>query len=133
MHVIHERILRTRREFLTTTASGLGMMALGSLLTADGFLTPASAAPATPAANPLAPRSPHFAPRAKNCILIYMEGAPSQMDLFDPKPRLNELHGRPMPESLTKNVRFAFLKKETARLMGSKRTFKKYGRCGMDF
>ena len=62
-----------------------------------------------------------------------MEGAPSQMDLFDPKPKLNELNGQALPESMTKNVRFAFIKKETAKLMGSPRTFKKHGQCGMDF
>ena len=64
--------------------------------------------------NPLAPKPPHFAPKAKNCICIYLEGAPSQIDLFDPKPKLNELHGQKLPESFTKNVRFAFIQKETA-------------------
>src|SRR3712207_6973262 len=49
-------------------------------------------------ANPLLPRPPHFAPKAKSCICIYLEGAPSQIDLFDPKPKLNELHGQALPE-----------------------------------
>ena len=75
------------------------------------------AAEATPA-DPLAPRPPHFAPKAKSCICIYLEGAPSQIDLFDPKPKLNELHGQTLPESMTKNVRFAFIQKETARAPG---------------
>ena len=93
-HNLEEAVQRTRREFLTTTASGLGAMALGSMLSRDGLLTPATAAAAAPPkspafANPLAPKPPHFAPRAKRCIFIFMEGAPSQMDLFDPKPRLN--------------------------------------------
>ena len=57
--------------------------------------------------------------KAKNCIFIFLEGAPSQIDLFDPKPKLNELHGQTLPESLIKNVRFAFIKKETAALLGS--------------
>ena len=47
------------------------------------------------------------------------------MDLFDPKPKLNELHGQKLPESMTKNVRFAFLQKATARILGSPRTFRK--------
>ena len=82
--------------------------------------------------NPLAPKPPHFAPRAKACIFIFLEGAPSQVDLFDPKPKLNELHGQKLPESLTKNVRFAFLKKDTATLLGTKRKFAKHGQCGME-
>lgn len=52
------------------------------------------------------------------------------MDLFDPKPKL---HGQPLPDSMTKNVRFAFIKKETARLMGSPRKFSRHGQCGMNF
>src|SRR4051812_18852526 len=131
MDPIRDAIRQSRRDFLTSTASGIGMLALASLLEDDGVLA-AGAAPGG-AADPLAPRLPHFAPKAKSCICIYLEGAPSQLDLFDPKPRLNELHGKPLPESMTKNVRFAFIQKESARLMGSPRTFKKYGRCGMDF
>ena len=52
--------------------------------------------------------------------------------MFDPKPKLNELNGQKMPESMTKNVRFAFLKKDTATLMGTKRTFRRHGQCGME-
>lgn len=118
----------TRRQFFTSTASGLGLLALGSMLQQDGLL----AAPAT-AGDPLLPKPPHFPPRAKNCIFIFMEGAPSQIDLFDPKPKLNELDGQPLPDSLLKNVRFAFIKKETARLMGSPRIFSRHGQCGMEF
>lgn len=116
----------TRRSFLNTSASGLGGIALAHLLQQD-----ASAAPAS--TNPLAPKDPHFPAKAKNCIFIFMAGAPSQIDLFDPKPKLNELDGQPLPKSMTENVRFAFIEKETAKLMGSKRTFQKYGECGMDF
>jgi hypothetical protein len=55
------------------------------------------------------------------------------MDLFDPKPKLNDLNGQKLPESMTKNVRFAFIQKEGAVLLGSPRKFKKHGDCGMDF
>ena len=127
MHPLEKAIHLSRREFFTSTASGLGLLALSSMLQSEGLL----AAPAT--GDPLAPRAPHFAPKAKNCIFIFMEGAPSQIDLFDPKPKLNELNGQPLPESMTKNVRFAFIKKETARLMGSPRKFAKHGQCGMEF
>ena len=109
-----------RRRFLSSTASGVGSIALASLLHEDGLL----------AANSTG--RPHFAPKAKRCIYFFMEGGPSQMDLFDPKPKLNELDGQPMPESLLDGVKFAFTQKESARLMGSPRTFQKYGQCGMD-
>ena len=118
MESTSNRIHQSRRDFLTSAASGIGMLALASLFRDDGLL----AAEAT-SADPLAPKPPHFAPKAKSCICIYLEGAPSQIDLFDPKPKLNELHGQALPESFTKNVRFAFLQKETARVLGSPRTF----------
>ncbi|HJZ59125.1 MAG TPA: DUF1501 domain-containing protein [Gemmataceae bacterium] len=126
MHPIHEHLLQSRRNFLATSANGVGLLALATLLQRDGRLVAADPA------NPLAPKPPHFAPKAKNCICIYLEGAPSQIDLFDPKPKLNELHGQKLPESFTKNVRFAFLQKDTAVILGSKRTWKKYGGCGME-
>lgn len=129
MHPIEEAIQQSRRNFLATWACGIGGLALTSLLHADGVL-----AKDTPGGfpNPLAPKSPHFAPKAKNCIFLFMEGAPSQLDLFDPKPKLNELHGQKLPDSMTENVRFAFIQKETAVLMGSPRKFKPYGQCGME-
>ena len=74
----------------------------------------------------------HFAPKAKRCIYLFMEGGPSQMDLFDHKPKLNELDGQPMPESMLNEIKFAFIQKESARLMGSPRTFRRYGECGME-
>lgn len=64
----------------------------------------------------MAPKTGHFQGRAKpDCF--YFEGAPSQIDLFDPKPKLNELHGQKLPESFTKNVRFAFIQKDTATIL----------------
>lgn len=96
----------------------------------EGLLT--AEAKAGSAVNPLEPKPPHFAPKAKNCIFFFMEGAPSQLDLFDPKPKLNELHGQKLPESMTDKVRFAFIQKETAVLMGSPRKFTQHGQCGME-
>jgi hypothetical protein len=118
----------SRRQFFTSSASGLGMLALASLLHRDGLL----ASDVSSSANPLAPKSPHFAPQAKACIFFLPEGAPSHIDLFDPKPKLNEMHGQKLPESLTKTVRFAFIKKETAILLGSQRKFTRHGSCGME-
>ena len=97
------------------------MAALGAMLSADE------------ATNPLAMKPPHFAPKAKNCIFLLQAGAPSQLDLFDPKPKLNELHGKPLPNEILEKVRFAFIKKESAVLMGSSRRWSKHGQCGMDF
>ena len=123
-----DSIARTRRNFLATSASGLGTLALAHMLQGQGLLGAAD----TSGLTPLAPKPPHFAPKAKNCIFLFMAGAPSQMDLFDPKPKLDELHGKPLPESLTKDVRFAFIKKKTAVLMRSPRKFSRHGQCGME-
>ena len=112
-----------RRRFLANAGYGFGAAALCQLMADEGQAEP----------NPLAPRPPHFAPRAKACIFIFLEGAPSQLDLFDPKPKLNQLDGQPLPESLTRNVRFAFIKKESAVLMGSPRKFTPHGGSGMQF
>jgi len=116
-----QNIEQVRRNFLTSSASGLGMAALGAMLNADEAI------------NPLAMKTPHFAPKAKNCIFLLQAGAPSQLDLFDPKPKLNELHGQPLPNEILEKVRFAFIKKESAVLMGSSRKWSKHGQCGMDF
>jgi hypothetical protein len=124
-------IERTRREFFNTTASGLGAMALGSLLTHEGILSSASAAPTN--VGPLSVRPSHFAAKAKSCIFLFMAGAPSQLDLFDPKPRLNELHGEKLPKEILDKARFAFIKPDTATLLGSPRKFQRYGECGMEF
>jgi len=124
----HEsRVARTRREFLTTSASGLGGIALSSLLQQDALAEETS-----PRTDPLAPRPSHFEARAKACIFIYLAGAPSQLELFNPKPKLNEMAGQQLPDSLTKNVRFAFINKK-AKLMGSKRTFTQHGKSGTWF
>lgn len=136
---MHPEVVRTmqatRREFFNSSASGLGAAALGSMLTADGlFANPLGGPDASEGpVSPLAAKMSHFAPQAKSCIFLFQAGAPSHLDLFDPKPKLNELHGRAMPESMTKSVRFAFIKKESAVLMGSGRTFARYGKSGMEF
>ncbi|MEO8495946.1 MAG: DUF1501 domain-containing protein [Planctomycetota bacterium] len=117
---------QTRRQFLTSSASGLGAAALASLLQQDRLLGEESSV------NPLAPKSAPLPAKAKQCIFILPAGAPSHIDLFDPKPKLRELHGEKPPASLIENVRFAFVKKETAVLAGSAREFSKHGECGME-
>jgi hypothetical protein len=117
--------IQHRRRFLQSITGGLGTIAIGDLLASNGYAAPAAAA------NPLAPRKPHFAPKAKRVIFLFQEGAPSQMDLFDPKPKLQEWHGKPLPPSMTKDLKLAFIK-PTALVLASPRTFQKHGQCGME-
>jgi len=122
----------TRRHFLRDCRIGLGAMALGSLLAKDGVLNSAAAAESTSrsrANDPLAPQPTHFPPRAKNIIFMFMAGGPSQLELFNPKPKLQELTGKQIPESFVANKRFAFIKQD-AKLMGTKRKFEQHGQSG---
>jgi hypothetical protein len=119
--------IQTRRSFFRDCAGGIGMAALGHLLAGEGRSATTDSRP-----DPLAPRKPHFEPKAKNVIFVFMEGGPSQMDLFDPKPELQKWHGKPLPESMTKNLRLAFTKPSAA-VLASPRTFTRHGECGMDF
>jgi hypothetical protein len=121
---LHLQLARahTRREFLKTT--GVGALALASFLARDGRAAD-SAAPA----NPMTPRPPMFAPKAKSVIYLHMSGAPPQHDLFDYKPKLNELHLKPCPEELLKGQRFAFIKGHP-KLLGSPYKFAQHGQSG---
>src|SRR5215471_13903559 len=114
--------IQARRDFLRNGAGGLGMIALAQMLGAGQQKRN----------DPLAPRPPHFAPKAKSVIFLFMEGAPSQMDLFDPKPELQKWQGKPLPESMTRQVKLAFIK-PTAAVLGSPRVFKPYGQCGAEY
>ena len=105
-----DRCLFSRREFLTRTGTGFGMMALAGLAKAE---------------QPMAPKSPHFAPKAKRVVHLFMNGGPSQVDTFDPKPMLTKLHGQPLP---VKNFR---TERRTGHAMGSPYSFKQYGQSGL--
>jgi hypothetical protein len=118
--------IQTRRSFFEHSAGGVGILALAHLLAGEG-----RTAESTPAVNPLAPRKPHFPATAKNVIFLFMEGAPSQLDLFDPKPGLRKWDGQSLPESMTRNLRLAFIK-PTAKVMASPRTFQPHGQCGTE-
>ena len=133
MNPLRDHLLRTRRKFLADAAGGIGTLALATALADDGLLAAGAERPPK-AEGPMAPREPHFAPKARNCIFIYLYGGASHIDLFDPKPKLNELHGRPLPDSLADEfLRLATVRKEASRLLGSPRTFKAHGQCGMEF
>jgi len=117
----------TRRHFFQQSGFSIGAIALSALLNEKLFAGPAG--PSTVSFNPLTPKSPHFAPKAKSIIYLFMPGGPSQLELFDYKPKLTELNGQQIPEEITKGERFAFIKGD-ARILGSLQPFKRYGRSG---
>ncbi|MEE3284039.1 MAG: DUF1501 domain-containing protein, partial [Planctomycetota bacterium] len=119
-----------RRDFLLSSASGLGALAFSSFLGRDGLM---AADPAAVRSNPLSVRSGHFPATAKRCIFVFLAGAPSQVDLLDPKPELVKHDGEPLPRELTQGVRLAFTNAKTARLKGSPRVFTPAGECGTEF
>ena len=112
----------TRRYFLEDCWSSIGAIALTSFFNEKLFAE---------AVNPMAPRNPQFPAKAKRVLFLGMSGGPSQLDLFDFKPKLNELHGKPIPKSIVGDQRYAFIKPESP-LRGTERKFKKHGQCGME-
>ena len=116
------QMIQNRRRFLQSITGGIGSIALADLLHGDSGAGP----------NPLAPRKPHFPAKAKSVIFMFMEGGPSQVDLFDPKPELQKWHGKPLPESMTKDMKLAFIKPNAA-VLASPRTFKPYGQSGITY
>lgn len=102
--------IRNRRQFLKHGGSGLGAMAFSSMLAAER--------------NP----APHHTPKAKSVIFLFMEGGPSHIDLFDPKPKLNELHGKPLPPSFGKLI--TAMGTGNNSLLGSPRKWQQHGQSG---
>ena len=124
----HQLHALTRRHFFSKSAVGIGGLALASLLNEKLF----AAGPPDPLSfNPLTPKPPHFAPKAKRVIYMFMEGAPSQLDLFDYKPRLVELNMQPCPEEMIKGERFAFIQ-GVPKILGTIHKFDRHGQCGME-
>ena len=119
------RRIQTRRNFFQECAGGIGIIALAQLMEQEGR-------GAVPSVNPLAPKPPHFPAKAKNVIFMFMEGGPSQLDLFDPKPELQKWSGKPLPASMTKDLRLAFTKPNAA-VLASPRTFRACGKSGIEF
>jgi hypothetical protein len=117
-----------RRQFLSDCGVGLGKIALGSLLV--GGAARSCHSTELPA-NPLGPRPPHFAPRAKAVIHLFMAGAPSQLDLFDYKPKLVEFEGKSIPPEIIGGQRYAFIRSDAA-VLGPRFKFAKNGQCGAE-
>ncbi|MFM1770419.1 MAG: hypothetical protein RJA22_2948 [Verrucomicrobiota bacterium] len=119
----------SRRWFLRECGVGLGKMGLAALL-ADAFPARArAAAPAAPA-DPMQPRPPHEPGKARAVIHLFMAGAPSQLDLFDYKPELFKLEGKPLPPSVIGGQRYAFIRPDAA-VMAPRFKFRNYGQCGL--
>jgi uncharacterized protein (DUF1501 family) len=127
------KLWATRRQFFRECGVGVGKIALASLLTDTLANRRALAAPpvAGQRPNPLAPRPPHYAPKAKRVIQLFMAGAPSQLDLFDYKPALTKLEGQPVPPSVLKGQRLAFIRSDAA-VLGPRYKFAKHGNSGAE-
>jgi hypothetical protein len=100
----------SRREMLRQVGLGFGSWALLDLLAHDCFAANQSGVPP----NPLAARTPHFPAKAKSVIFLFMQGGPSHIDTFDPKPLLSKLDGQPLPASATAGLQLQFTKMDAA-------------------
>ena len=115
----------SRREMLARSAHGFGALALLGLLSDRAFGATVATEPARPR-NDLRSRPPHFPPRARNVIFLYMDGGPSQVDTFDPKPRLNREHGQPFALKM-EPTQF----NDNGTTLGSPWEFRRYGQSGI--
>ena len=109
----------TRRHFYRDCGYGVGKVALAALLAGPGRRAAA------------APRAPHHPPRAKAVIHLFMAGAPSQLELFDPKPRLTAMEGKPIPPEVIGGQRYAFIRPEAA-VLGPRFKFARHGQSGAE-
>src|SRR5688572_16957681 len=116
---MHHEPAYTRRDMLVKGGAGFGALALA------GFL---DERPLAAAAGETLPR-PHFSPRAQSIIFLFMEGGPSHIDLFDPKPKLEELAGQPLPASFGPII--TPMGEYDAPLLPSKRQWKQHGQSGL--
>jgi len=118
----------TRREFLQRSGTGFGMLAAAGMFTQSSPLVHGAAVGSASDAsnpNPMHPKAPHFAARAKAVIHLFMNGGPSHVDTFDPKPALEKMHGQPVPNNLR-------TERETGAAYRSPFKFQKYGQSGIE-
>lgn len=128
MSTLQDAMPLSRRRWLARMGTGFGTLGLAGVLNDAGLLGTGAVEAATTGAagNPLAPKFPHFAPRAKRVIFLFMNGGPSHVDTFDPKPSLEKYAGQ-QPEELTKDYQ-----RTVGKLFPSPFKFKKHGRAGID-
>jgi hypothetical protein len=119
---LHSLPTRTRREFVRDAFCGFGGLALASLLHDE--------AAGAGTNDPLAPKLPHLPAKARAVIFLFMAGGPSHLETFDPKPLLNKLDGQRRPKEFGE-AKYQFIQRD-ARLLGSRRTFKRYGESGIE-
>src|SRR5262245_1799798 len=121
----HHEMLYTRRDFLSRAGAGFGALALTYLLERDRLL----ASPSQTPSSPLSPKPPHFNARAKHVIFLFMEGGPSHLDTFDPKPKLREIAGQKLPESFGPII--TAMGEVDAPLLADRRQWKQHGQSGI--
>jgi Protein of unknown function (DUF1501) len=122
--------LPARRHFFRDCGYGVGKIALASLLANSAQANGGRESPAA-AKDPFAPKKPHFPAKAKAVIHLFMAGAPSQLDLFDPKPELTRLEGKPIPPEVIAGQRYAFIRPDAA-VLGPRFKFAKHGKSGTE-
>src|SRR5436305_666238 len=122
--------LQTRRAFLGRSAAGLGSLALASLLNPRLLAGPTGRATVEPRHGVVQPL--HFRPRVKRVIYLYMAGGPSHLETWDYKPKLAQMHGKPMPESFTKGQPIAQLQGAKLTCFAPQHPFIKAGKSGLE-
>jgi hypothetical protein len=117
----------TRRHFFSECGLGVGKMALAGLLARDAIAAEGPRA----VTGPLAPKPPHFPGKARAVIQLFMAGAPSQLELFDHKPKLAEIEGKPIPPEVIGGQRYAFIRPDAA-VLGPQFKFARHGQSGAE-
>src|SRR5215510_9806884 len=125
MNIPHFQFVNSRREFLLKAGGGFGSLALASLLARDGLASSAATTVAKAVSRPL----PSLRAKAKSVIWCFMDGGPSHIDLFDPKPALNKLAGKPLPTSFVRPVT-SMGRTAYTDLLASQRKFSQHGQSG---
>ncbi|MEM8735698.1 MAG: DUF1501 domain-containing protein, partial [Planctomycetota bacterium] len=136
-HILSQKHRPHRRQFLSRAGLGLSGLAASSLMggldlgavAADELLAGDGNTSPTKTKSPLASKSPHFPGKAKAVIHLLMAGAPSQLELFDDKPLLKELEGKPLPKSIIGDQRYAFIQPDAA-VLGPQFSFAQHGESG---
>jgi hypothetical protein len=123
----HHEPAHSRRDFLTRAGGGFGLLALFDLLERQGYSKETTL---QNSANPLSAKNPLLPATAKSVIWCFLDGGPSHIDLFDPKPVLTKLDGQPLPSSFKRPVT-AMGRTAFTNLLGSKRRFKQHGQSGL--